>query len=288
MPPMTKIAWDGPHFGNPPTPPNVKAQETMSPLDEDNRGYKMMENMGWENGTPLGCRNEGILNPPHIDATPKKDLHGVGYTAPPTEAQQRWKFKQLKEDDRLQGAIDDYMLSNGPDITDEEKALLEEINGMEQLTAAIGDRDSALIGIAPDDMDAFEDMCNMKESFHRLLAKSPQDGGEYWKYTAYPTGPNGKLQMGWGWFIDIPDFNSLRQKQSKKGLVELDEKNRIMTDIRITQRGTNYFQGICEYGKVYIDLKFTKYVPMVGGKVTCVIGLNGKGSHPWKVFRVPK
>ena len=44
---MTQIAWDGPHFGNPPTPPNVKAQETMSPLDEDNRGYKMMENMGY-------------------------------------------------------------------------------------------------------------------------------------------------------------------------------------------------------------------------------------------------
>jgi len=284
----TQFAWDGPHFGNPVTPPGVKVPETMSPLDEENLGYKMMENMGWENGTPLGCRNEGILNPPHIDATPKKNLHGVGYTAPLNEAQKRWNFNQLKENDRLQGAIDDYMLSNGPGITDEEKALLDEINGMEKLTAEIGDRDSALIGIDQDDMDTFELTCNKKESFHRLLAKSPQDGGKYWKYTAYPTGPNGALQMGWGWFIDIPDLNSIRQKQSKKGLVELDEKNRIMTEIRITNRGTNYIQGICEYGKVYIDLKFTKYVPVVGGKVMCVIGLNGKGSHPWKVYRVPK
>jgi hypothetical protein len=94
--------------------------------------------------------------------------------------------------------------------------------------------------------------------------------------------------MGWGWFIDIPDFKSIRQKQSKKGLLELDEKNRIMTDVKITRRGTNYIQGICDYGKVYIDLKFTRYVPMVGEKVVCVIGLNGKGSHPWKVYRVPK
>lgn len=285
---MTQIAWDGPHFGNPSTPPGVKVQETMSPLDEENLGHKMMENMGWENGTPLGCRNEGILNPPHIDATPKKNRHGVGYIAPLTEAQQRWNFNQLKENDRLQSAIEDYMLSNGPSITDEEKALLKDINDMEHLTAEIGDYDSALIGIDQDDMENFEDMCNMKEAFHWLLAKSPQDGGRYWKYTAHPTGPNGKLQMGWGWFIDIPNFNSIRRKQSKKGLVELDEKNRIMTDIRITNRGTNYIQGICEYGKVYIDLKFTKYVPMVGGKVTCVIGLNGKGSHPWKVYRVPR
>ena len=132
---MTQIAWDGPHFGNPPTSQDAKAPETMSPLDEDNRGYKMMENMGWENGTPLGCRNEGILNPPHIDTTPKKDLHGVGYTAPLTEAQQRWNFNQLKENDRLQSAIEDYMLSNGPNITDEEKALAEDINAMEQLGA---------------------------------------------------------------------------------------------------------------------------------------------------------
>jgi len=285
---MTQIAWDGPHFGNPPTPPTVKASETMSPLDEDNIGYKMMEKMGWENGTPLGFRKEGILNPPHIDTTPKKDLHGVGYIAPLTEAQKRWNFNQLKEDDGFQDIIDNYLLSNGPHITKEEKELMEEINGMDLLTSEVNDRDAALIGIDPYDMDDFEDTCNMKEAFHWLLAKSPQDGGKYWKYTAHPTGPNGALQMGWGWFIDIPDFNSIRQKQSKKGLLELDEKNRIMTDVKITRHGPNYIQGICDYGKVYIDLKFTKYVPMVGEMVTCVVGLNGKGSHPWKVYRVPK
>ena len=50
-----------------------------------------------------------------------------------------------------------------------------------------------------------------------------------------------------------------------------------MTDVQITNHGPKYIQGICDYGKVYIDLKFTKYVPMVGEKVTCVVGLNGKG-----------
>ena len=285
---MTQIAWDGPHFGNPPTVQDVAKQETMSPLDEDNPGYKMMTNMGWENGTPLGCRNEGILNPPHIDSTPKKNFYGVGYIAPMNEAQKRWAFNQLNEDDILQSAIEHYMISNGPGITDEEKALGEDINAMDLLMAEADDRDSALIGIDQGDMEKFEDMCNMKEALHWLLAKSPQDGGNYWKYTAYPTGPNGALQMGWGWFIDIPDFNSIRQKQSKKGLVELDEKNRIMTDVQITNYGPKYIQGVCDYGKVYVDLKFSKYVPMVGEKVTCVVGLNGKGSHPWKVYRIPK
>ena len=64
------------------------------------------------------------------------------------------------------------MLDNGPNITDEEKALAEDINGMEQLTAEIGDRDSALIGIDQDDMENFEDMCNMKEAFHWLQIES--------------------------------------------------------------------------------------------------------------------
>ena len=285
---VTQIAWDGPHFGNPPTSKNVKAQETMTPLDEENRGYKMMKNMGWENGTPLGCRSEGILNPPHIDTTPKKDLHGVGYIAPPTEAQQRWKFNQLREDDILQDVIDNYMLTNGPGITAEEKTLREEINEMERLTVEACDRDSVLIGIDQDDMENFEDMCNMKEAFHWLLAKSPQDGGHYWKYAAHPKGSNGKLQMGWGWFADTPNSNSIRQKQSKKGFLELDDKNRIMTDVQITNHGSKYIQGICDYGKVYIDLKFTRYIPAIGEKVTCVVGLNGKGTHPWKVYRVAK
>ena len=160
---------------------------------------------------------------------------------------------------------------------------------MDLLTVKADDRDSALIGIDQDDMENFEDMCNMRESFHWLLAKSPQDGGNYCRPLRTSQGPpNGGLQMGCGWFIDITDFKSIRQKQSKKGLLELDDKNRIMTDVKITNHGPNYIQGICDYGKVYIDLKFTKYVPMVGGKVTCVVGLNGRGTHPWKVYRVHK
>ena len=85
------------------------------------------------------------------------------HIVPQTEAQQRWNFNQLKENDRLQSAIEDYMLSNGPGITDEEKALGEDINGTDRLTAEAGDRDSALIGIDQDDMENFEDMCNMKK-----------------------------------------------------------------------------------------------------------------------------
>ena len=269
------IAWCGPHFGNPPSVQQIKNPEKMTPLDQECKGYKIMKNMGWEDGTPLGCREEGILNPPHIDVTPKKDLHGVGYIPPPTDAQKLWAFNQLKEDDIYQDAIDTYMLSNGPGITDQEKALFDEITMMDLLTIKSGDRESTLMGIDPKDMDEFEDHCNMREAYHRLLAKSPQGGRLEDDLIEGYEGTNG---------TEVVVLRN--RKQFANDSSELDARERIIADVTITKHGPKYFQGICDYGKVYIDLKFTRYVPKIGGKVFCVIGLNGKGTHPWKVYRI--
>ena len=284
------IAWDGPHFGNPPSTGGVsKTQETMRPMDQEGVGCRMMANMGWDYGTPLGSRGEGILNPLTDTIKNKNNNHGLGYTPPKTDANIRWDIKNMKIEDYEQSIIDSYMLDKGPFITDEEQKILEEMNAMDALSIECGDdRISALMGMDVQDMGDFEDMCNMKEAYHLLLAKSPQDGGKYCKYATHPTGPNRELQMGWGWFIDIPNFNSLRKRQSKKGLLELDEKNRIMADVKITNRGPKYFQGVSKYGKVYIDLKFTRYVPPVGGTMNCIIGLNGRSGMNWKVYRIPR
>ena len=130
----------------------------------------MMENMGWENGTLWGAATSGILNPPHIDTTPKMIFMAWDTPLLRLRLNRDGTSTNSRKTTFLQSAIEDYMLSNGPNITDEEKALAEDINGMDQLTAEIGDRDSALIGIDQDDMENFEDMCNMKEAFHWLLA----------------------------------------------------------------------------------------------------------------------
>jgi hypothetical protein len=248
--------WDGPHFGNPPSTGGVsKTQETMTSLDQDGLGWKMMTNMGWDYGTPLGSRGEGILNPLTDTIKKKNNNYGLGYTPPKTDANIRWDNKKMKIEDYEQSIIDSYMMDNGPFITAEEQGVLEEINMMDTLSIGCGDdRISALMGMDVQDMEDFEDMCNMKEAYHWLLAKSPQDG---------------------------------RKKQSKKGLLELDEKNRIMTDVKVTNRGPKYFQGVSKYGKVYIDLKFTRYVPPVGSTMKkCIIGLNGRSGMNWKVYRI--
>ena len=175
--------------------------------------------------------------------------------------------------------VEDYIIKQN--TTPEELNLLEEINNLQREIITEGPfHTDSFLEVDMDDMDNFEDQCNMKEAYHALLAKSPQGKGTY-LYQSSQTG-------GWEWTTGGVVANEARARQSKSGLVEVDDKNRIMTPVEVTTKGTNYIQGNSEYGKVYFDLKFTKYVPDIGEKVNCVIGLNGGGSMPWKCFRIPQ
>jgi len=175
--------------------------------------------------------------------------------------------------------VEDYIIKR--DTTPEELNLLEEINNLQREIITEGPfHTDSFLEVDMDDMDNFEDQCNMKEAYHALLAKSPQGKGTY-LYQSSQTG-------GWEWTTGGVVANEARARQSKSGLVEVDDKNRIMTPVEVTTKGTNYIQGNSEYGKVYFDLKFTKYVPDIGEKVNCVIGLNGGGSMPWKCYRIPQ
>ena len=47
----------------------------------------------------------------------------------------------------------------------------------------------------------------------------------------------------------------------------LDAKDRMLVDAVITKHGHKFHQARCDKGKIFIDLKFTAYVPEVGGTV---------------------
>ena len=178
--------------------------------------------------------------------------------------------------------VEDYIIKQN--TTPEEDRLLEEINNLEREIIVEGHaaHTDSFLEVDMDDMNNFEDQCNMREAYHALLAKSPQGNGAY-LYLSTKTGR-------WEWSDSerpaTPHEN--RAKKSDPGLKEVDVKNRIMTSVEVTTKGPNYIQGNSEYGKVYIDLKFTKYVPDIGKKVDCIIGLNGCGGLPWKCFRIPQ
>ena len=142
---------------------------------------------------------------------------------------------------------------------------------------------NALLTIDPDEMDEFEENCNMREERHRLLAKSPQGAGTYY---CQPFGTD-----EWAWSSPgtayTLDGSTQPPRNTYANMKEVDDKNRVATNVHITNRGAKYIQGNSKFGKVYIDLKFTRYVPTVGEDVFCIIGLNGSLSMPWKCFRIP-
>ena len=178
--------------------------------------------------------------------------------------------------------VEDYIIQQG--VTPEEETLMEEINNIAmEINFDTGSfHTDSLLDMDMDDMDNFEDMCNMKEAYHALLAKSPQGDGHYLQL--HHSDRIGGLVMNY----HASEAIDARMKQSSLDLEEVDEKNRIMTTVKVTVKGSNYIQGTSKFGKVYIDLKFTKYVPVIGDTMNCIIGLNGGGSMPWKCFRVPQ
>ena len=174
------------------------------------------------------------------------------------------------------GEVEDYIMEEGS--TKEENNLKEEMNENDLVSILSGEgRDTALLGIDPEDMDDFEEKCNMREEYHRLIAKSPQGGraedssvAEYW-------GVNGD---------EVKQLRD-RNQTSVEGAEELDYRDRIMVEATVKNKGDNYMSATTKYGALYIDLKYTKYIPEVGEKFKCIMGIKGPtGNLPWKCYRV--
>ena len=76
---------------------------------------------------------------------------------------------------------------------------------------------------------------------------------------------------------------------AREGLEELDDRNRILVEAVVNKKGHKYVSLVCDYGKIFCDLKFPKYLPKEGEKVNCVVGLRGPESKlPLKCYHIPQ
>ena len=177
----------------------------------------------------------------------------------------------IKEVGEIEVAIEDM------NISEKEKDILKEMNENDTLSILAGEgRDVALLGIDQKDMDDFEEKCNMCEEYHRLIAKSPQGGRvEDYSVSGYE-GTNGE------------EVIVLRNRnKTSEGAEELDYMDRVMVEATMKHVGQKYMTATTKYGALYIDLKFTKYIPRIGEKFNCIMGVKGPTSNlPWKCFRV--
>jgi hypothetical protein len=167
-------------------------------------------------------------------------------------------------------------------LGEEEKSILSDMNQdtLSEILAEEG-RDYSLLGISAKEMDEWEDIGNKKENYHRLIAQSPQGSGPYLipPHYDWATSPNGT----WKHLTPMTHRNGFSSYMD----TSLDEKNRIFVEATVSKKGTRYANLSCDYGKIFCDLKFTKFLPEVGEKVSCVVGIRGPESKlPLKCFRV--
>ena len=52
-----------------------------------------------------------------------------------------------------------------------------------------------------------------------------------------------------------------------------DAENKMIVNATITHKGMNYHTARCDKGAIYIDLKFTAYIPDIGGNVKMIVRL---------------
>ena len=171
--------------------------------------------------------------------------------------------------------IEDYMDCNGPHITSEEERILKELNEDAIMTIEAGEgRDYSLLTIDSKDMDMFEEACNMREARHSVIASSPQG----WNEGTSPDEIN----------CIIHYFNQGKVRKARSECdKELDQNNRLLVEATILNKGIKHDNAITKFGKVYIDKKFTKYVPEIGRKVKMVVGMKGCGkTHPWNCYHI--
>ena len=175
-----------------------------------------------------------------------------------------------------QDEIDDFMEGL---LGEEELKILNEMNEDTLAEIKVNEaRDYALPEMS-NEMDSWEDIGNMKENYHRLLARSKQGHGIYL----------GNRSVDETHHKRWDSTHEQREPFAREGLDELDNRDRILVEAVVHKKGHKYVNLVCDYGKIFCDLKFTKYIPSEGETVNCVIGLRGPGSNlPWKCYHIPQ
>ena len=244
-------------------------------LYEDGRGLKVVTINGINTNVPEGeepdisiqmgpgdpAVRDTILRKLHSYETPRFPP-GILLTDPDT----------IREQDE----VDEFMEGL---FGEEELKVLYEMN--EDTIAEIKAneaRDYALPEMSAD-MDSWEEIGNMKENYHRLLARSKQGHGIYLGNRSVNETHHNRWDA----------THEVRESFAREGLDELDNRDRILVEAVVNKKGHKYVNLVCEYGKIFCDLKFTKYVPEEGEKVNCVVGLRGPESKlPLKCYHIPQ
>ena len=67
----------------------------------------------------------------------------------------------------------------------------------------------------------------------------------------------------------------------------LDAQNRAVVIAEIIEKGKNYITASSSMGRVFVPLKFSKWIPQVGGEATMLVRLKGCGeAHPLRCIKV--
>lgn len=171
---------------------------------------------------------------------------------------------------KQQDEIDYYM--DGL-FSEKERSILKELN--EDTIAEIMTSEAREYSL-PEmsaDMDEWEKNTNMKENYHRLIARSPT-GGRY---------EDGCMPS----YRDTGGNKLRKRNQVSDGSPELDSMDRLLVEATVENKGHRYLKLSCDYGKIFCDLKFSRYVPEEGEKVKCIAGIRGPCyALPLKCYRI--
>ena len=244
-------------------------------LYEDGRGLKVVTINGINTNVPVGEEPDISIqmapdDPAVRDTILRKLRHYETPTFPPgiilTDMESIYQ----------QDEIEEFMAGL---LGEEELAVLNEMN--EDAIAEIKAneaRDYALPEMS-NDMDSWEDIGNMKENYHRLLARSKQGHGIYLGNRSVDETHHNRWDS----------THEQREPLAREGLDELDNRDRILVEAVVNKKGHKYVSLACDYGKIFCDLKFTKYLPEKGEKVNCVVGIRGPESKlPLKCYHIPQ
>lgn len=133
------------------------------------------------------------------------------------------------------------------------------------------------------DMDSFQNECDNKENLLAIQARSPIPSGPFLVVNSVP-GDNSP-------FGDIIWHQGSRPIMLPPGVVQpsdqLIDGDKMIVEGTITKNGRSYHTGDCSSGKIYINLKFTSYLPNIGGKVMMIVRLKeADRSCPWACVKI--
>ncbi|KAJ2806056.1 hypothetical protein H4R21_001026 [Coemansia helicoidea] len=78
-----------------PEPPAPLAADPAKAIGQDNRGYGMLQKMGWSPGSGLGADRGGIVDP--VDAVGNDDRSGLGAVRAPTDESPRSRVSRITQ-----------------------------------------------------------------------------------------------------------------------------------------------------------------------------------------------